>query len=91
VLGGGTITLRLHDYNCQAQQNCGSNTDGTSTCAPRTVDLSGFNSTVHNVFAASGTAVQANMTLSQAPTNNIGAKSYKPQWMMIDVTSVTSP
>ncbi len=50
VLGGGTLTLKLHDYNCQAQQNCGSNTDGTSTCMPRTVSFGSFDSTVTNSF-----------------------------------------
>ena len=52
VLGGGTITLKLHDYNCQAQQNCGSNTDGTSTCMPRTVDFQSFDKTIMNSFMA---------------------------------------
>jgi hypothetical protein len=90
VLGGGTITLRLHDDNCQAQQNCGSNTDATSPCAPRTVDFAGFDSTPHNYFVQ-GTMTPPMSTLSQPPANVIGSNTYRPQWLMIDVTSVTSP
>ena len=89
VLGGGTITLRLHDYNCQAQQNCGSNTDGTSTCMPRTVDFQSFDKTVMNSFME-GTQMKATGTLAQPPTNQL-SKTYNPQWLMMDVTSVTSP
>jgi hypothetical protein len=89
VLGGGTITLKLHDYNCQAQQNCGSNTDGTSTCMPRTVDFQSFDKTVQNSFMA-GTQTKATGTLAQPPTTVL-SKTYDPQWLMIDVTSVTSP
>lgn len=78
VLGGGTMTFRLHDSNCQAQQNCGSNTDGTATCAPRTVDLTGF-------------SPQPPSTFKQPPNNVLGSKTDYPQWLFIDVTSVTSP
>ena len=90
VLGGGTITLRLHDYNCQAQQNCGSNTDGTSTCMPRTVSFGSFNNTVMNSFmAGTQTKLPPGPSLSRPPT--VLSKTYNPQWLMIDVTSVTSP
>jgi hypothetical protein len=89
VLGGGTITLVLHDYNCQAQQNCGSNTDGTSTCMPRTVDFQSFDKTVKNSFMGGTQAAPTGM-LTQPPVDN-GSKAYNPQWLMIDVTSVTSP
>jgi hypothetical protein len=78
VLGGGTLTFRLHDSNCQAQQNCGSDTNGSATCAPRNVDLAGM-------------SPQPPASFSQPPTNVIGAKSYKPQWVWITATSVTSP
>ena len=88
VLGGGTITLRLHDYNCQAQQNCGSNTDGTSTCMPRTVTFGSFSNTIMNSFMA-GTQTKTG-TLAQPPTDQL-SKTYNPQWLMVDVTSVTSP
>jgi hypothetical protein len=91
VLGGGTITLRLHDYNCQAQQNCGSNTDGTSTCMPRTVAFpAGFSSTPNNYFVQ-GTNMPPMSPLVQSPTNVIGSSTYHPQWMIVNVTSVTSP
>jgi len=42
VKGGSTLTFKIHDQNCKGQQNCGSNPDGTSACAPRTVDLTGM-------------------------------------------------
>jgi len=71
--GGGKLTFKIHDQNCKGQQNCGSNPDGTSACAPRTVDLTGL------------PGAPANFT--QPPTNSM----YKPQWMMIGVTSITSP
>ncbi len=89
VLGGGTITLVLHDYNCQAQQNCGSNTDGTSTCMPRTVDFQSFPKTVQNSFMG-GTQAAPTGSLNQPPVDQL-SKTYNPQWLMIDVTSVTSP
>lgn len=74
VKGGGTLTFKIHDQNCKGQQNCGSNPDGTTTCMPRTVDLSGM-------------AAMLPSNITQPPSNN----SYKPQWMLIAVTSVTSP
>jgi hypothetical protein len=78
ALGGGTLTFRLHDSNCQAQQNCGSDANPSSTCAPRTVDLSGVSS-------------QPPASFTQPPTNIIGTKSYRPQWLWIVATSVTTP
>ncbi len=72
--GGGTLTLKIHDQNCKGQQNCGSNPDGTTACAPRSVDLTGMGATLP-------------ATITQPPSNN----TYKPQWMLISVTSVTSP
>jgi hypothetical protein len=89
VLGGGTITLVLHDYNCQALQNCGSSTDSSSTCMPRTVDFQSFSKTIQNSFMG-GTQAAPTGSLAQPPVDN-GSKTYNPQWMMIDVTSVTSP
>jgi hypothetical protein len=71
--GGGKLTFKIHDQNCKGQQNCGSNPDGTSACAPRTVDLSGM--------AASPPA-----NFTQPPSNS----TYKPQWMLIAVTSITT-
>lgn len=74
VKGGGMLTFKLHDQNCKGQMNCGSNPDGSSTCAPRSIDLSGM-------------AAQPPANFSQPPSNN----TWKPQWMLIAVTSVTSP
>jgi hypothetical protein len=77
VLGGGTMKLTIHDTNCQGQQNCGSN-ENSSTCdSPRSnIDLSGMTPAA---------------TFKQPPTNIVGTKTYYPQWMYIDVKSVTSP
>jgi hypothetical protein len=74
VKGGGMLTFKIHDQNCKGQQNCGSNTDPNSACAPRTVDLTGM-------------PVMLPSTITQPPSNG----TYKPQWMLIAVTSVTSP
>ena len=42
VKGGGMLTLKSHDQNCKGQQNFGSNPDGSSPYAPRTVDRTGM-------------------------------------------------
>lgn len=75
--GGGTLTLKIHDHNCKGQQNCGSNPDGSSPCAPRTVDLSGMAASPPTSFA-------------QPPANML-SKTYYPQWLFIAVNSITSP
>ena len=76
VMGGGTIKFKIHDANCLAQQNCGSNDKDANCTSPRTVDLSGM-------------APAA--TFAQPPTNSAGGKTYYPQWLYFDVKSVTSP
>jgi len=75
--GGGTLTFKIHDENGKGQQNCGQNPDGSSNCAPRMVDLTGMKD-----------PAPANFT--QPPANQL-EKTYYPQWMLISVTSVTSP
>jgi hypothetical protein len=76
VMGGSTLRFTIHDSNCQAQQNCGPD-EGAQTCtAPRTVDLSGMSPAA---------------TFVQPPSNVIGSKTYRPQWLYFDVTSITSP
>jgi hypothetical protein len=75
--GGSTLTFKIHDQNCKAQQNCGSNIDPNSACAPRTVDLSGM-------------AVQPPSTFKQPPTNALAAGTFDPQWMWIVATEVTA-
>lgn len=77
VLGGGTITLVIHDSNCLAQQNCGSNVDPQAMCeAPRTMDLTGLGATPPAGFK---------QPYSQAHTPN----AWYPQWLLFDVKSVT--
>ena len=76
VMGDSTITFTIHDTNCQAQQNCGSD-DTSSTCnMMRTIDLAGLSPAA---------------TFAQPRTNIIGTKTYYPQWLYFDVKSVTSP
>ncbi|HEY3494894.1 MAG TPA: hypothetical protein VGK73_09420, partial [Polyangiaceae bacterium] len=75
--GGGMLTFKLHDQNGKGQQNCGPNPDQSSTCAPRMVDVSGMADPPPSGF-------------TQPPANQL-EKTYYPQWMLIAVTSVTSP
>jgi hypothetical protein len=75
VLGGGTITLTIHDSNCLGQQNCGA-PDSQPTCAsPRSVDLTGMSPAPPSTF--SQPYVQSN--------------GFHPQWVFFDVKTVTSP
>jgi len=76
VLGGGTMKFTVHDSNCNAKQNCGSNDKATTCEAPRKIDLSGMSPAA---------------TITQPVTNSVGGKTYYPQWLYFDVKSVTSP
>ncbi len=77
VLGGGTITLVIHDSNCLAQQNCGTNEDFAAMCdAPRAMDLSGFGGVPPAAFV---------QPYSQQHTPN----NWYPQWLLFDVKSIT--
>ena len=77
VLGGGTITLVIHDSNCLAQQNCGTNTDPAAMCdAPRSIDLGGFAAVPPTGFAQ--------------PYVQAGSQyNWHPQWLLFDVKSIT--
>jgi hypothetical protein len=74
VMGDSTIRLRVHDSNCQAQQNCGSDETSQTCNAPRTVDLTGMSPAA---------------TFAQPPTNQAGGRNYYPQWLYFDVRSIT--
>jgi len=77
VMGGGTITLVIHDSNCLAQQNCGTNTDPQAMCdAPRQMDLAGFGATLPAGFK---------QPYSTPHTPN----AWYPQWLLFDVTSIS--
>ena len=77
VLGGGTITLIIHDSNCLAQQNCGTNTDPAAMCeAPRAVDMGGFAGVPPAGFAQP-------YSQQHAPNN------WYPQWLLFDVKSIS--
>jgi hypothetical protein len=77
VLGGGTITLIIHDSNCLGQQNCGPNTDASAMCTePRSVDLTGMMPPPPSTFT---------QPLAQPHTPN----PWYPQWLFLDVKSVT--
>jgi hypothetical protein len=76
VLGGSTIYLVIHDSNCLGQQNCGENPDANAMCnASRTVDLSGMS------------PLPANFV--QPYTTPHTPNPWLPQWLLIDVQSVT--
>jgi hypothetical protein len=81
VLGGGTITLIVHDSNCLGQQNCGPDTSGSSSAmcnAARKIDLSGL-------------AVQPPAGFTQPYTQAHNPNPWYPQWLFFNVTSVTQP
>jgi len=75
VLGGGTMTFKIHDQNCKAIQNCGKSIDPNAPCEPRLVDFSGMSPPP---------------TFTQPPVNT-GGDTYYPQWLYVLATSVTSP
>jgi hypothetical protein len=81
VLGGGTITLVIHDSNCLGQQNCGPDPDANAMCVqpapggPRTMDISGMSPPPMNFV----------QPYSQANTPN----PWYPQWLLFDVKTVT--
>ncbi|HEY1532569.1 MAG TPA: hypothetical protein VGF76_01080 [Polyangiaceae bacterium] len=79
VLGGGTITLIVHDSNCLAQQNCGPNPDQAAMCdMPRSMDLTGL-------------TVQPPAGFKQPYTQTHAPNPWYPQWLMFNVKSVTQP
>jgi hypothetical protein len=79
-MGGGTITLVVHDSNCRTLANCGSvlSQQNCDTAASRVISMSGVSP-----------APAANFT--QPRTFNLNGTTYYVQWLWIDVTSVTSP
>jgi hypothetical protein len=78
VMGNSTMEFRIHDSNCQAQQNCGPNDQSTTCDAPRTIDLSGL-------------MPQPNPALHQPVSQVIGTTTFYPQWLYFVVPSITSP
>lgn len=74
VMGDSTLHFSTHDTNCKAQQNCGPTP--TTSCAPRSVDLSGMSPAA---------------TFTQPVANTIGGTTFYPQWLYFDVKSITSP
>jgi hypothetical protein len=79
VLGGGTITLIVHDSNCLAQQNCGPNPDQAAMCdMPRSMDLTGL-------------TVQPPAGFKQPYTQTHAPNPWYPQWLLFNVKSVTQP
>lgn len=76
AMGGSKLTLVIHDSNCLGQQNCGETPKaGQPTCdAPRSVDLSGM--------------LPQPTNFTQPYTQTAG--SLHPQWLFVDVTSVTA-
>jgi hypothetical protein len=77
VMGGGTIKFVLHDSNCKGQQNCGGPTPANCTTQHRTVDLTGMPTPLTSPPSP------------QQPYKD--SNGHYPQWILFDVTSVTSP
>jgi hypothetical protein len=77
VMGGSKITLVIHDSNCLGQQNCGQTPKaGQPNCdAPRSMDLSGMMPQPSN--------------FTQPYTQ--ATDSLHPQWLFIDVKSISVP
>ena len=80
VMGGGTITLVIHDSNCLGQQNCGPDPDPKALCVkpapggPRTIDISGMPKPTGFV----------------QPSHRFASpNTWYPQWLLFDVKSVT--
>jgi len=83
VMGGGTITLTMHDSNCLTQQNCGP-IGIVNVCAnnPRTVDISDMPQPATSPVLAS---------MSQPYKQIVGSSTWYLQWALFAVRSVTSP
>ena len=79
VIGGGTITLVMHDSNCRTLQNCGPvvNQQPCDPSASRIIDMSGLSPAPTNFV--------------QPRTVALAGAIYYVEWLWIDVTSVTSP
>ncbi len=74
VKGGGTLSFKIHDQNCKAQQNCGPDPDPNSLCNPREIDLAGVSPLPPDSM--------------MFPPTNVLDKTYYPQWMWIVATAV---
>lgn len=76
VMGGGTITLVVHDSNCRTLANCGpvENQSTCNTAASRVIDMSGVS--------------PAPMNFNQPRTGSLGGNTYQLQWVWFDVMSV---
>jgi len=76
VVGGGTMTFKIHDQNCKAIQNCGKSIVKTDPCQPRTnIDLSKMSVQPPSTSPAA----------KQPPKND----TWYPQWMWIVASLVT--
>lgn len=75
VMGGGQIALTIHDTNCLNQQNCGGPNRQTTCGSPRAIDLTGM-------------SPPATWSYTQPYIQTNGSH---PQWLYIDVKTVSSP
>jgi hypothetical protein len=75
VMGGGTISLIIHDSNCLGQMNCGAPNRQPTCASPRTMDLTGM------------APAPVGFTQPYVQTAN----GFHPQWALFDVKTVTSP
>jgi len=83
VMGGGTITLTMHDSNCLTQQNCGPiGIVGVCANNPRSVDISDMTQPATSTVLAS---------MTQPYKQIVGSSTWLLQWALFAVRSVTSP
>jgi hypothetical protein len=75
VMGGGTISLVLHDSNCLGQMNCGGPNRQTTCANSRTMDLTGMSP-----------PAPAGFTVPYKQANG-----FLPQWVYLGNFTATSP
>jgi len=79
IMGDSTITLKNHLPDCQALQNCGPDATGDCTMdTARKVDMTNFE-------------VHASPYQPVADIVGPDSTTFYPQWMALDVQSITSP
>jgi len=74
VAGDSNITLSAHSSDCKVPQNCGADPTGAAGCKPRTIDMTG---------------VEVHASPMQPVADIFDMTTFYPQWVVIDITSIT--
>jgi len=74
VAGDSKITLSAHSSDCKVPQNCGADPTGAGGCKPRTIDMTG---------------VEVHASPMQPVADVFDPVMLYPQWIVIDITSIT--